>query len=526
MKELIYHRNFMPAMKRFNDAIAVVDGRYTATFREHAQRVFRLAHALQHQLGIGRGDRFAVLALNSHVYLELYHAALLGAGIINPMNLRLSPKELEYIIRDSGAEVVFVDKHFAKALDAALKIGEVTLVRHIVLIGDGEGDETGIHDLVYENLLAAADASIPAEPEEEDPAVLMYTGGTTGLPKGVVLTQRAQMLNLYHTRIHRPIESEGTAILIQAPMFHVASTSTVVSAYVIGARTVLIPAFQPEIVLSEIERNQVTATTMVPTMIGMMLSHPGFSPDRIRSLKYLSYGASPMPMALLEKLDKVAPQLELYQGYGMTECNAVLTLLKPDDHRRGGKYLRSVGQPVPGVELSIRDSEGNELETGEIGEVCARGGNFMSQYWNKPEATKEAFKDGWYHSGDAGYVDKEGYLYLVDRVKDMIISGGENVYSIEVENAISNHPDVSQVAVIGIPDRTWGEAVHAVVVLREGANVTSDAIIAHAREQIAGYKVPKSVEFRRSPLPLSAVMKVLKTELRAPYWKDQEASIA
>jgi len=278
--------------------------------------------------------------------------------------------------------------------------------------------------------------------------------------------------------------------------------------------------------MNEIERNQVTSTTMVPTMIGMMMAHPDFSPQRLQSLEQMTYGASPMPGALLSKLLAASPELELFQGYGMTESSASLTSLSPEDHRRGGAYLRSVGRPVIGVELSIRDKNGQEVATGEIGEVCARGANFMTEYWNKREATEEVFRNGWYHTGDAGYLDENGYLFLVDRVKDMIVTGSENVYSTEVENAIASHPAVRQVAVIGIPDDVWGEAVHAIVVPIEGASVSDEDLMDHARASVAGYKVPKSIAFRSEPLPLSGAMKVLKRDLRAPYWQDQERSIS
>jgi long-chain acyl-CoA synthetase len=226
-----------------------------------------------------------------------------------------------------------------------------------------------------------------------------------------------------------------------------------------------------------------------------------------------------MPQALLEKVLALYSDMNIWQGYGMTESSSVLCLLGPDEHRRGGVYLRSAGMPMPGVVLSIQDEENNLLPAGETGEVCARAGNFMIEYWNKPEATADALRGGWYHTGDAGYLDTDGYLYLVDRVKDMIVTGGENVYSTEVENALASHPAVLQVAVIGIPSEKWGEAVHAIVVLRPGATVTEQELIEHSREWIAGYKVPKSVEFRVDPLPLSGAMKVLKKDLRDPYWE-------
>ena len=523
MKELIYHRHFLPAMRRYETKKAVIDGTYEATFNQHADRVFRLVHALRHQCGLSSSDRFAVLARNSHTYLELFHAAFLGGGVINPMNLRLSAKELSYIIRDSGAEVIFVDRHSAPLLALALNEGTSFPIRQSILIGD---EDDGVFDFHYENLLAQAEPELPAEPDENDPVVLMYTGGTTGLPKGVVLTQRAKMLNQYHGRLARPKMNDSSVSLIQTPMFHVASTGALLSTYAVGGTTVIVPGFEPQLVMKEIERNRVTSTTMVPTMIGMMLMHPAFEPAHLSSLEQLTYGASPMPLSLLDKLRKASPELELFQGYGMTESSASLTSLSPDDHRAGGERLRSVGQAVVGVELSIRNEDGIEVPRGEVGEVCAKGGNFMTEYWKKPEATQEVFRDGWYHTGDAGYFDDEEYLFLVDRVKDMIVTGGENVYSTEVENAIASHPAVQQVAVIGIPSEIWGEAVHAIVVTEDDASVSIEELTHHTRHLIAGYKVPKSIEIRTEPLPLSGAMKVLKRDLRAPYWQYHEKSIA
>ena len=260
-------------------------------------------------------------------------------------------------------------------------------------------------------------------------------------------------------------------------------------------------------------------------MIAMVLNHPAFRPERLSPLRDLVYGASPMPAALLERLLSTFPELNLWQGYGMTESSSVLTFLTADDHRRGGPILQSAGRPVPGVQLSIRDDDDRVVSGGVDGQVCARGGNFMREYWKRPEQTDAAFQGGWYRTGDVGHLDENGYLFLVDRANDMIVTGGENVYSIEVENALSTHPAVAQVAVIGIPHEMWGEQVHAVVVLRPGLTATEDEIKEHARAHIAGYKVPKSIEFRTDPLPMSGALKVLKRELRAPYWEGRDRAV-
>jgi long-chain acyl-CoA synthetase len=522
MKELVYHRHLLPAVERFGSKVAfhdTADGS-TATFDDHLDRVLRLGSALTGDLGVGRGDRFAVMALNGRPYLELWHAAYLGCGVINPLNLRLAPKELGFILGDSDTKVCFVDFLFAGLIDQVRKEAGIETV---VLIGDDMG--TGApHDVKYADLLTAGKPVVPDEPEEEDPVVLMYTGGTTGLPKGVLCDQRAELLNMYHIAMVVGLKEEHV-YLHQTPMFHAASMGAILGIPACGAASVFVPAFEPKAVIEAIEKYGVTWSTMVPTMIGMVVNHPEFRPERLASMTDIAYGASPMPMALLESLMSMYPELRLVQGYGMTEASSMLTALLPNDHAAGGDRLRSVGRGVPGVMLSIQDAEGNVLPPGETGEVCARGGNYMREYWKRPKETEEAFRGGWYHTGDAGYLDESGYLFLVDRVKDMIVTGGENVYSVEVENAIAAHPAVLQVAVIGIPSEQWGEAVHAIVVLKDGASATEAEIIDHARDAIAGYKLPKSVDFRTEPLPLSGAMKVLKKDLRAPYWEGRDKAV-
>jgi acyl-CoA synthetase (AMP-forming)/AMP-acid ligase II len=501
--------------------VGFIDGDWRATFAQHADRVLRLAHAMRHQLGMEPDDRFAVMAANGHEFLELYHVGFLGAGVINPLNLRLAGAELQHIVRDSGTKVVFVDSFFADHFDRNVaEVREELGLEHVVLIGDADAP----HSARYEDLLAAGEPAMLPEPAEEDPVVLMYTGGTTGLPKGVLLDQRAEMLNIMHVGLLVGL-SPDRVYLHQTPMFHAAGITGVLGIPGTGGTSVSIPMFEPAQVLDAIEAHDVDITVMVPTMIAMLLEHEAYRPERLASVQNLVYGASPMPPALQARIQAELPWVALGQAYGMTEASAVLTYLSPEDHEAGGPVLRSAGHPVPGVRLAIHDMDGNELPRREEGEVVARAGNIMRAYWNNPEATAEAFRGGWYHTGDAGYLDERGYLFLVDRVKDMIVTGGENVYSIEVENALSGHPAVEQVAVIGIPHDTWGEQVHAIVVLRDGQSVTEDELKAYARRQIAGYKVPKSIEFRTEPLPLSGALKPLKRELRKPYWEGRGRAV-
>lgn len=524
MKELVWHRQLLPAVDRYagrpflTDTGAPAGRPATTTYAEHGARVLRLAHALRHELGVEPGDRVAVICLNGAAFEELYHAGLLGACVLNPLNLRFAARELSHVLADSATRVVFADAWFAGVIG---QVREAAGVRTVVLVGDAGPDTP--YDVRYEDLVAAGQEVVPAEPEEDDAALLMYTGGTTGLPKGVLLTQRALMLTLYHIGMTVRIEPDDV-YLAQVPMFHAASMGVIVGMPTTGGHVVTVPVFDPGSVLTACETHQATNTIMVPTMLAMTFAHPQYRPERLASLRRLTYGASPMPRPVLERLRSDLPHLQLFQGYGMTESAALVSVLMPEDHEREDK-LASAGRPVPGTVVTIQDESGAVLPPGRVGEVCVRGGQFLREYWRKPEETEAALRDGWYHSGDAGYLDDEGYLFLVDRTKDMIVTGGENVYSTEVEQALATHPAVAQVAVIGVPDDVWGEAVHAVVVLKPGASVAQEELIEHARGQIAGYKVPKSVELRADPLPLSGAMKVLKRELRAPYWQGRERAV-
>jgi long-chain acyl-CoA synthetase len=529
MKELVYPRLLLPRVEQLPDKVAFVDVstggiRYQGTFASHLDRLLRLTHSMRVVLGIEPGDRFGVLAMNGHEYLELYHAAMFGAAIINPLNTRFTPIELAYVLNDSGSRVVFTDPEFAPIL-AHARVAGARIDKVVIIGGEPDAGVTGADaTLGYEDLLAVGKPVMPPEPEEEDAAILMYTGGTTGFPKGALLEQRAEVLNIYHVLAVLGLREERR-FLFQSPMFHAALVAGVLGIPASGATSVTIPMFEPGLVLRTIEEQRIDTTMVIPIMLSMLEQDEGFSPERLRSLRQLVYGASPISQDLIVRWLQMLPDTDFLQGYGMTEAASALTFLGPEDHRLGGNALTAAGRPLFGVELQLTDSLGNALPRGEAGEVCARGGNLMREYWQKPEETEAVLRDGWYRTGDIGFVDEAGLLHVTDRLKDMIVTGGENVYSIEVENAIGSHPAVAQVAIIGIPSEKWGEAVHAIVVLREGTKATAEELIAHARKVLAGFKVPKSVEFRDGPLPLSGAFKPLKRELRRYFWEDQERRV-
>jgi acyl-CoA synthetase (AMP-forming)/AMP-acid ligase II len=400
----------------------------------------------------------------------------------------------------------------------------------VIYLGEGEtpADLLGSQNLLdYETLLAEAESLPMGERGGGDLAGIYYTGGTTGFPKGVMLSHA----NLLHSALYGlpDFGSDNEAVYLHAaPMFHLADGSLGVGVTLAGATHVFIPAFDPEATLRAIDTYRVTGILLVPTMLQMLFDHPRFADYDISSLALIVYGASPMPQALLERIMQTIPEMQLVQGYGQTELAPICTLLMPEDHQLDGPLVHrrgSVGRPVVGVEVKIVDEELNSVATGETGQIAVRGNNTMMGYWNKPEQTAATLVDGWVLTGDAGYFDEDGYLYLMDRVKDMIITGGENVFSVEVENALTSHPGVQMAAVIGIPSEEWGEAVHGIVIADPDNTPTEKELIAHCKERIAGYKCPKGITFRSEEFPLSGAGKVLKTELRKPFWEGHAKGV-
>jgi long-chain acyl-CoA synthetase len=523
VKELVFPRLLLPAADRAGDTGGFHDDGVWEPLGTHVERSLRLAHAHRHALGLGPESRFAVLAGASRHYVNLWHAALLGGGVLNPVNSRLAPPEIAFILRDSSSEVCYVDRTFAPVVESLR--AQLPDLRQVILVEPDDAHPVPC-DTTYDEVAAAGDPTwARREPEEDDLVMCMYTGGTTGLPKGVLHTQRTMTLNVYRMAQMFGYFQRRIRYLNATPMFHVGGSMGTMGTPAGGGVVVVQRVFDPAGAVELIERHGIDTTGLVPTMVNLILSSPAFSPERLRTLRTLGYGASPMPSGVLDRVLAELPWVDVQQTYGMTEAAAVLTCLSPDDHRAGGPRLRSAGRAMPGVALMIADDDGNPLPDGEVGEVCARAGSFMVGYLNRPEETAAVFRDGWYRTGDVGLLDTEGYLTLVDRAKDMIVTGAENVYSTEVESALSSHPAVLEVAVIGIPSAQWGEQVHAVVAVRPGTAVTEAELIAHCRNLIAGFKVPKSVELRDEPLPKSGAMKILKRELRAPYWEGRDRRI-
>ncbi|SAK55360.1 long-chain fatty acid--CoA ligase [Caballeronia temeraria] len=498
------------AVQQKPDCVATIFRGRRRTWREVAGRVARLAAALQTH-GLAKGDRVGMLAQNSDRYLEYVLGTWWAGGVVNPVNARWSVPEIVYSLDDCDTGILLVDDaHWHHVQHIRERARRAPVVIHV---GDGPAPD-GVDS--FEKLIEESHPVDDAGRGGNDLASIMYTGGTTGLSKGVMQTH----LNLWSSAMQRLASAPalpGVATLQVAPLFHMAGLGRAIIQWIAGESRVILPAFDAGEVLRAIREESIGELQLVPTMIEAVLAHPDASSTSFASVKRLTYGASPISAALLERVIANLPGVELINSYGLTEACSNVCASVPGDHdeagRRSGLY-RSVGPCGPAVLVKIVDEAGREVPRGTVGEIIVRGPNITPGYWNKPEETAKALRNGWLHTGDGAYMNEAGYLFIVDRLKDMIVSGGENVYSAEVENAIAQHPAVAACAVIGVPHEKWGEAVHAVVVPKPGMTMGADEIREHCRQFIAGYKCPKSVEFR-TELPLSAAGKVLKRELRA-----------
>jgi len=520
---MLVHDVLAHAVKLYADKVALIDGNVRYTYRQASERVHRLAAGLL-GLGLKPGDHIGILANNSHRYWEAYFAASVAGTPLAPLNTRLAAHELEFILNDGEIKALLLGPEFA-GLYEQLK-DKTPGIKHVVILN---GELAGAVD--YEQIIAANNPlPRPArEWSENDMLNLCYTGGTTGLPKGVMLSQRNVVSNAQHAILTVGFDEHDTW-LHAAPMFHLADAWACIAITMVGGTHTFLAAFSPQACLEVIEHAKVTRTILVPTMVNFLVNFPGLSNYDTSSLDLILVGAAPMPVDRLTAA-KNALGPKFCQAYGMTETSPLLTAMKLDWTKYQGSEaetarLTSCGRQVAGVEVRVVNQEtGEDVKPGEVGEIIARGPNVMLGYWNRPKETAEALRGGYMHTGDLATIDQENFIFIVDRAKDMIISGGENVYSTEVENALYDHPDVLEAAVIGIPDDQWGEAVLAVVVPKEGRTLTEHDIIEHCRKLIAGYKCPKKVVFQDTPLPKSGPGKILKTELRKPYWAGQERQV-
>jgi long-chain acyl-CoA synthetase len=527
---MLLNRALRRAVRYFPDNTATIFHGRKQSYRELSARSVALSKAL-YDLGVRRGEKVAIYLLNCPQFLEIVYACFEIGAVIVPLNTRLASDELVFIINDAECKALITDEPLAP-LAAAFR-SDLRGVEHFISLN-------GVEPFAdYESLVARfpADSTPPLSDKdqsaektaEEELGGLFYTSGTTGLPKGVMLNHRNLWMNAMHTLATRPPESNAV-FLHAAPMFHLATFPAVINNTLNGGAHAILQKFDLTALMETIERDRVTSTLLVPTMINFLINHPDIEKHDLSSLKRITYGASPMPLELLKKAMKAFPCVEFFQGYGQSEASPLLTALLPEEHVTEGdekslRRLTSCGRPVIGVEVEIVDDNDEPITPGQVGEVIARGPNVMMGYWKRPEETAQALRGGWLRTGDMATIDEAGYIYLVDRKKDMIISGGENVYSTEVENVIYQHPAVREAAVIGVPDEKWGEAVLAIVTIKEGATLPGDELIEFCAAKLADYKVPKSVEICAVELPKSGAGKILKKDLRERYWQGRDRRI-
>ena len=506
------------AVRLYGARPAILDDEGTLTWAQFGERVAKAAGVLA-GLGVKRGQRFAIIAANSFRQAELVHAGYWMGSVSVPLNYRLAPSEMAFILQDSGCEVVAVEEQFLPLLDdehLAPWRGRAFAVSAKPLGGS-------LPD--YEKLMGAA-APAPVHPsEEDDDAILLYTGGTTGRPKGVRLSHKNLAVNALQLVVANRTVPDDVYLHV-APMFHAADLLGN-ALTVAGGAHVYLSKFTGEGTLAAMSKHGVTCTTLPPTMVILTIQEGDFSKHDLSKMRLIAYGSAPMAVEWAQKAMAAWPNADLQHNYGLTETSPILTAVDNELARRAiaegdTQILRSCGQALPGIDLRVVDDEDRDVPLGEVGEVVVRGPNVTKGYLNRPEENEKAFRNGWFHTGDVGYLNEEGFLFLLDRKKDMVITGSENVYTAEVEAVLYQHPDVHEAAVIGVPDPKYGEALFAVIVPAPGKTLTAEEMIAHCRGKIGGYKIPRQMDFV-AEFPKSAMGKILKNELRDRYGKGKPA---
>ncbi len=485
---------------------AVVDGRRRLNYQQLNRRINRLSNALQ-GLGLQFGDRISILSYNCLEFVEVIMAAAKLGLILVPLNWRLTPAELTFNLNDSGAETLFFDSDLAELVKG---ITNQTPLKQFIVFGDKKMLEAR----AYEPLLAGHSESEPEvenQPDLDTPHIIMYTAGTTGKPKGAVLSQGASFWNVLNLNAALDFTSSDRNLLV-LPMFHIGGIGLFTLPMLYDGGTVVIQrTFDPAKTLALLKEERITLFFGVPAIFLALIQHPEFNADAFKKVRLVMSGGAPLPISLVKQYHETG--IVLQQGFGMSEAApSIATLDKSLALEKAG----SIGRALMHLEAQVVDDDMHDVSTGDVGELVIRGPNLLQGYWNRPEVTKEVFTGGWFHTGDLARMDEDGELYIVDRKKDMFISGGENVYPAEVENAIYELPQISEAAVIGVEDDKWGEVGRAVVALKEGHSFTAEMIIDHLKGRLAKYKIPKSVVFVEQ-LPRNAAGKVLKTILREEY---------
>lgn len=516
-----YHSKTQP------DKVALVFENRSTTYAEWNIYCNQVANGLSAS-GCRTASRIGFIGKNSDHYFEVLFGAAKAGAVLVPLNWRLAAREIEYILRDAEIEFLFTEQEYIEKIEA-VRESLPSLKQVIVMTGNQEGYVT--YD-AWRNQQSIEETAIASEPD--DVVLQIYTSGTTGFPKGVQLSHRnfyvlPQALAL-GPNPDDPLwewnvwNSDDTG-LVTMPCFHISGSGWAIIGLYNGACNVVLREFGEEAVLDAIQEHKITKLILVPTAMQMVIQHPKSKQVDFSSLKYMCYGASPIPLGLLRDAIQTF-DCQFVQMYGLTETTGAVTFLPAADHDvNGNERMRSAGLACFGVELKVAGEDGKEVPRGETGEIMTRSETIMKGYWNLPEETAQVIgSDGWFRTGDAGYMNKDGYVFLQDRVKDMIVSGGVNIYPAEIESALYSHPGIDEIAVIGVPDEKWGEAVKAIVVPKLGIDVEKESILEFAREQIAGYKIPKSIEFVKE-LPRNASGKILKREIRKKYWEGQERNI-
>ncbi|MFC2056368.1 long-chain-fatty-acid--CoA ligase [Chloroflexota bacterium] len=503
------------------DKVAIVFEGKRYTFSQLNERVNRVGNALL-KLGVQKGARVAMLQVNTNQCVEIYFAVARIGAIYVPLNFRAKGNELTYMLNSAEANTLFLGERYIDLVNSIQP--ELTSTKNFVSL-DSQHDGM----LYYEDIIKSApDDEIFTDIGDDDTTILMYTAGTTGFPKGVMLSHNSfSIYVLENVSPADPVAEEGNILTV--PLYHVAGIQAMMAAIYGGRSLVMERQFEPEEWMGLVETEKVNRAMMVPTMLKQLIDHPEFSNHDLSSLKVITYGAAPMPLEVIKKAVELFPKASFINAFGQTETASTITTVPPEDHDLTGteeekakklKRLSSIGKPMSDIEMKIVDEDGNDLPQGDVGEIVARGPRVMSGYWKDEEKTEKTIdKDGWVHTGDIGYVDEDGYFFLAGRATDMIIRAGENISPEEVEGVLYSNPKVNEAAVIGVPDEEWGEVPLAVIVVKKGEKATPEELMEYCRANLASFKRPRSVIFV-DELPRNPMGKIIKKQLREQYTKS------